>query len=254
MSPFPDKPFSGRWALVTGASRGIGAAIARALAEAGANIALHYAANADAAERTAGVLRAQGVQVRLVPADLTDPAAPDTIAGQVAGLPVDMLVLNASVQTRADWRRLDPAVLETHVRVNFTAGFRLCQLFLPAMEQRGWGRLLAIGSVQERRPHPEMTAYAATKHAQAGLVLSLARQLAPSGVTANVLSPGTIATDRNRDALSDPAYADKVRAMIPAGRTGVPADCAGLARFLCSDEASYITGQIFYVDGGMGLA
>jgi NAD(P)-dependent dehydrogenase (short-subunit alcohol dehydrogenase family) len=112
---------------------------------------------------------------------------------------------------------------------------------------------LAIGSVQESKPHPQMPVYAASKAALTNLMRNFALQFASAGVTCNTLSPGVICTDRNEEALSDGNYAEKVRQAIPAGFFGDPEDCAGAALLLCSDASRYITGQTLFVDGGLGL-
>lgn len=141
-----------------------------------------------------------------------------------------------------------------HYTVNYRASYELLQLFAPAMCERRWGRIVTVGSVQETRPHPRMLPYSSLKHAQTGLALGLAKQLAPSGVTENALAPGVVVTDRNTEALADPDYAEKARSSIPIGRFGESADCVGAALLLCSDAGAYITGQNLYVDGGLGLA
>ena len=135
---------------------------------------------------------------------------------------------------------------------NCRASLQLLQRYVPAMQARGWGRILTVGSVQEVKPHPEMIAYAASKAAQRMLALALAPQLAPFGVTINNLA-GVIDTDRNAAALADPAYVQRLMGQIPAGFVGQPQDCAGLALLLCSDAGRYITGQSIYVDGGKCL-
>ena len=112
---------------------------------------------------------------------------------------------------------------------------------------------MTIGSVQELKPHPQMLVYSSSKCAQTGLMRSLAGQLAPKGITVNNVAPGVIYTDRNREALSDEAYARKVAASIPAGFYGEKEDLAGIVRLLCSDFGRYITGQNIYVDGGKSL-
>ena len=247
---------SGRRALVTGSSRGIGAAIAVALAEAGADVVVHYAGDAGHAREVAARIAAAGRRTGVVQADLgAGEGARLAHEGAVAALGgIDILVLNVSIQTKKTWTDFTRADLDTHYAVNYRSSFELLQLAVPGMVAAGWGRVLAIGSVQEARPHPELLVYSSLKHAQTGLVLGLAGQLAPHGVTINNLAPGVIQTDRNTAALSDAAYAAKVRAAIPAGFLGESADCAGAALLLCSDAGRYITGPNLFVDGGLGLA
>ncbi|MET0263069.1 MAG: SDR family oxidoreductase [Rariglobus sp.] len=246
---------AGRRALVTGSSRGIGAAIAITLAEAGADVVVHYTGNTDQAREVAAHLTAAGRRTGLVQADLSaGDGAQRTFDGAIAVLGgIDILILNASVQTKKPWTDFTRADLDEHYAVNYRASFELLQLAAPAMTDRGWGRILTIGSVQENKPHPEMLVYSSFKHAQTGLALGLAAQLAPRGVTINNLAPGVIATDRTSGALANPDYAGKVRAAIPCGFFGEPADCAGAALLLCSDAGRYITGQNLFVDGGLGL-
>ena len=136
---------------------------------------------------------------------------------------------------------------------NFYSSLRLIQLAVPHMKAQKWGRIVTIGSVQERKPHPDMLVYSASKAAQTNMAQSLAQQLAADGITVNNVAPGVIFTDRNVEALSDPTYAAEVTASIPAGFYGEPRDCAGVVRLLLSDAARYITGQSIYVDGGKSL-
>ena len=247
---------AGRRALVTGSSRGIGAAIAVALAEAGADVVVHYTGNTDQAREIASLITAAGRRTGVVQADLSaDDGARRAYDESVAALGgIDILILNASLQTRKVWTAFTRADLDAHYAVNYRASFELLQLAAPGMIAARWGRILTLGSVQETKPHPEMLAYSSFKHAQTGLVLGLAKPLAPHGVTINNLAPGVIATDRNVAALSDPDYAEKVRAAIPTARFGAPADCVGAALLLCSEAGAYITGQTLFVDGGLGLA
>ena len=123
----------------------------------------------------------------------------------------------------------------------------------PAMKEKGYGRIITVGSVQQSRPHPDMAIYAATKCAVMSLVHNVAKQVAPFGVTVNNLSPGVIATPRNEAALADVEYSKKVLAGIPVGRAGEASECAGAALLLASPAASYITGVDLVVDGGMSL-
>jgi glucose 1-dehydrogenase len=246
---------SGRRALVTGSSRGIGAAIAEALAEAGADVVIHCTHDSEAARQVAAGAAALGVRAPFVAADLAqDGAAKELFHAAVAALGgLDIVVLNASLQIPRDWLSITRGELEQQVAVDYRSSLELLQLAAPMMCERRWGRLLTIGSVQEAKPHPQMLVYSSLKNAQTGLILSLAKQLAPHGVTANNLAPGVIDTDRTRSRLTDAAYVQRVVAAIPAGCIGAPADCAGAALLLCSDAGRYITGQNLFVDGGMSL-
>ncbi len=183
--------------------------------------------------------------------DLLDPAGPERLFAATG--PVDILVLNASVQYRTRWDEIPSTELARQLQLNFSSTLRLLQLYVPPMRQKGWGRVLCAGSVQQYKPHPEMAVYAATKAAQQNLVLNLAKQLAPFGITVNNLAPGVIDTPRNRQALADPAYAPRLLAGIPAGFAGEARDCAAGALLLCSEEGRYITGTDLLIDGGMHL-
>jgi NAD(P)-dependent dehydrogenase (short-subunit alcohol dehydrogenase family) len=246
---------AGRRALITGSSRGIGRALALGFAKAGADIAVHCSGNADHANEVSALVRQLGRRACVVSADLSaDNGARCAYAGAVAELGgIDILVCNASVQEPVEWLKADRAQFDRQVAVNLRSTLELCQLSAPGMQQRHWGRILTVGSVQEARPHPHMIIYAATKAAQTSVALNLARQLGSDGITVNNLAPGVILTDRNRNRLDDPAYAAKVEASIPVGFFGMPEDCVGAALLLCSDAGRYITGQNLFVDGGMSL-
>ena len=136
---------------------------------------------------------------------------------------------------------------------NFASSLVLIQMLAPAMQEKKWGRIITIGSVQERKPHPNMLIYSASKAAQTNMVQSLSLQLAQDGITVNNIAPGVIYTDRNVEALSDAEYAKKVTATIPVGFYGEPEDCAGMVSLLCSEAGRYITGQSIYIDGGKGV-
>ena len=245
----------GKQALVTGSSQGIGRAIALALAEFGADVMVHCARDVARAEAARREIERYGVRSGITVADLADPEAAEKVhAETLAALgPVDILVLNASVQIRKAWREITLDEYRRQIDVNFGASVWLIQKFAPAMQGNRWGRILTIGSVQQVRPHPEMLVYSATKSALENLVRNLAPQLAHDGITINNLAPGAIATGRNEQVLADEAYRSRVLAKIPAGYIGEPGDCAGLAVLLCSEAGRYITGQDLFVDGGMGL-
>jgi NAD(P)-dependent dehydrogenase (short-subunit alcohol dehydrogenase family) len=246
---------SGRTALVTGSSRGIGAAIALGLAEAGADVAVHYAGSRAQAEALAERIRGIGRRSVALGADLGTPGEPGRLfeAAVNALGAIDILVSNVAVQIPEPWDRITAEHFESQVRTNWQSGFELIQKAAPAMLERGWGRILTVGSVQEAKPHPDMVVYSALKAAQTLTVRNLAKQFAGRGVTVNNLAPGVIETDRNTGRLAAPAYQAKVLAQIPAGRVGDVRDCVGAALLLCSEAGRYITGQSLLVDGGMSL-
>ena len=157
------------------------------------------------------------------------------------------------MQYKKPWTEITERDCLDQLTCNFTSSLLLIQAAAPHMKEAGWGRIITVGSVQETKPHPDMLVYSASKAAQTNMMRSLSLQLAPFGITVNNLAPGVIYTDRNVEALSDPAYAAKVRASIPVGFYGEPGDCAGAVSLLCSDEGRYITGQSIYVDGGKSV-
>ena len=242
---------NGKTALVTGSSRGIGRAIARRLARDGYRIVIHCAQNREKADTLRAAIEAEGGQAEVLQADLSDLAQTQARCRRLP--PVDVLVLNASMQVRRPWLEIPPEECLRQLDCNFVSSLLLIQAVVPGMKAKGWGRIVAIGSVQEAKPHPEMLVYSASKAAQSNMVHSLALQLAPEGITVNNVAPGVIDTDRNAEALSDPVYAQKVTATIPAGFYGQPSDLAGIVSLLCSEEGRYITGQSIYVDGGKSI-
>lgn len=247
-------PLSGRVALVTGAARGIGLAIATRLAEAGAHAIIHDR-DATAANATTADLRARNLAASPLIADLAETVTPPAMAAELKanGIEPDILVLCASVETLETWDAVSEAAMASQTEVNLYATMRLLQAFLPGMLARDFGRVIAIGSVQETRPNPTHFYYAATKAAQTNMILNLARTLRAPGITCNVVQPGAILTDRNRSLLTQPGREEQVLARIPLGRLGRAEDCAGLALLLCCPEGSYINGAEIAVDGGMRL-
>lgn len=243
----------GRTALVTGARREIGRAIALGLAAQGARVAVHHLGSAeeagDAAE-VVGRIRAAGGQAQDFAADF---AADDAGAGLARAVlaafgAVDILVLNASIEILEPWTEITRAHFDRQVAVNLRSTLELLQALVPPMQERGWGRVVTIGSVQQTRPHPSMLVYAGSKAMQHNWALSLARQVGGSGVTVNNLAPGAIATARNAAQLARERAA--LLGNIPAGRFGRPEDLVGAALLLCSDAGSYINGASLVVDGG----
>ena len=238
-------------ALITGASRGIGRAIASRLAKDGCHVLVHYVSNREKAESLVDEICAAGGTAQALQADLCDLAQTDALAADLP--PVDVLVLNASVQFRTPWQQISMAEAQTQLNCNLLSSLRLIQAVSGHMQAQKWGRIITIGSVQEAKPHPDMLIYSASKAAQENMVRSLSLQLAGCGITVNNVAPGVIATDRNVQALSDAAYAQKVRASSPAGFYGQPEDLAGIVSLLCTEEGRYITGQSIFVDGGKSI-
>ncbi|TDE11128.1 SDR family oxidoreductase [Dyadobacter psychrotolerans] len=242
-------------ALVTGSSQGIGKELALALAQQGANVMIHCRDEIEAGQQAADLVRQLGVKSGLIVADLALEHAVDRIANEVQQQfgTIDLLILNASVQFRKPWLDVTTDEFNQQMIVNWQRTLQLIQRFAPSMQQRGWGRILTIGSIQQIKPHPDMIAYAATKAGVLNMVRNLALQLAGSGITVNNLAPGVILTERNTDALADEDYRKRALGRIPVAFFGEPHDCAVLAVLLCSEAGRYITGQDIFVDGGMGL-
>jgi glucose 1-dehydrogenase len=247
---------TGRRALVTGSSRGIGKEIAFALAKQGADICIHFSGASDEAEAVAARVRALGRHACIVAGDLTDTAAPPAIvqaAETGLGARIDLLIVNVAIQEPQPLSQIDVETARRQFNANFIGTLGLIQAVEPGMRTQGFGRIIHIGSVQQWRPHPNMAVYAGLKSGIENMVRNLAVQLAPHGITVNTVAPGAIETERNRAALSDPAYRAQVEGRIPVGRIGRPEDCAGVVAMLCGRAGDYITGANIPVDGGMRL-
>ena len=246
----------GRTALVTGARREIGRAIALALAGAGARLAIHHAGTAEEAADAAGVvaeIERAGGTARAFGQDFAQDEAGHALAAAVtAWSPVDILVLNASIELPEDYTAISREHFDRQITVNLRTVLELLQDLVPPMGARGWGRVVTIGSVQQIRPHPQMLVYAGTKAAQLNWAWNLARQFGGQGVTVNNLAPGAILTARNRAQMA--VEGEALAARIPAGRLGRPDDLAGAALLLCSDAGTYINGVNLFVDGGRSVA
>ena len=245
---------SGRTALVTGSSTGLGKAMAYAMGMAGARVAINYVSNADRAAVTLEEFKADGIECELFQADITDEQQVDSLCGgieQALG-PVDILVLNAAADQHLnpieeyDWD-FHQLMVDFFIKSPYLLACRL----LPHMKQQGWGRLVSIGSEVFYQGRSHFSAYVAAKGAQNGWTRSMSNELAPAGITVNMLSPGWIPVERHADA-SDEARRGYVES-VPVGRIGVPADMGGAAVFLASESASFITGQNIHVDGGRSV-
>ena len=255
---------AGRKALITGASMSIGRSIALGFADHGASVAVHYSADADArmglphaARATLDEVKKRGVDGCLVEADLgVDGGGRRAVDLSIEGLgQIDVLVVCASIQQRTPFLHLTSGEIERQFAINFRASIELMQAALPPMQKRNWGRVLTIGSINQLRPAPDLAVYAALKAAQHNLCINLARQYAPFNVMINNLSPGLVATERNRWRREDAEDWKRIQesATAPIGRAAQPDEMVGAAVLLCSDAASYIAGVDLMATGGAHL-
>lgn len=241
---------SGKTALVTGASGGIGAAIARTLHAKGAKVALH-GTKVEALEALAAEL---GENAVVVPANLSDPAQVEDLfkkAEAALGGTVDILVNNAGLTRDGLILRMKDEDWDSVINVNLTAGFRLSRAAVKGMMKRRWGRIIGITSVVGVTGNPGQVNYAASKAGMIGMSKALAQEVATRGITVNTVAPGMIATAMT-DVLND-AQKEAMNSRIPAGRLGTPDDIAAAVLYLASNEAAYVTGQTLHVNGGMAM-
>jgi 3-oxoacyl-[acyl-carrier protein] reductase len=237
--------------LITGARRGIGAALATALAEPGRTLLVHHLAAAGEAERVAAACRANGADAQVLEADLADPAAVAALAAGAGA--VDVLINNAAHASNVDIGVLPLAEWQETFAVNVTAPMLLAQALAPGMAARGRGRIINVTSATVRLGGPSGPSYVASKAALVGLTRSLARAYGADGITVNALSPGAVMTEGERD-LPGVAQIHRdlvARQAIPRGL--VPDDLAGTVRFLVSDGSAAMTGQVLEVGAGLVL-
>jgi NAD(P)-dependent dehydrogenase (short-subunit alcohol dehydrogenase family) len=245
------KPLAGRTALITGASKGLGKAMALALAEAGAQLVL-VSRDAEKLGLTADGVRERGSSAHVFPTDVTDEAQVQQLERRVAESvgKINILINNAGVNNRkpiteftlAEWRQ----VLDT----NLTSVFLMCRAFVPHLKGQDYGRILNMTSIMSHVALPGRTAYAATKTGLLGFTRALALELAPDKITVNGISPGPIATEMNLPILQNPELNQQFIAKLPIGRWGNVQEIGKLAVFLCSDDAGFITGTDILIDGG----
>ena len=246
--------FQGKTALVTGASRGIGRAIAVALARGGARVALNYAGNTAAAEESLRLVKEAGApDARLFLFDVADPAAAagavDEVVASLGGLHI--LVNNAGIAVDQLVMRVKDEDWQRQLDVNLTGAFNLIRAVTrPMMKARG-GSIVNLTSVVGEMGNAGQAAYAATKAGLIGLTKSVARELASRNVRVNAVAPGYIDTDMT--AALPEAAKQKMAEMIPLGRLGTSEDVAAAVAWLCSDQASYVTGEVLRVNGGMHM-
>ncbi|MDQ0936517.1 SDR family oxidoreductase [Streptomyces turgidiscabies] len=243
---------TGKLAVVTGARRGIGRAMARALAEAGADI-IGVSANLETSGSDVEKdILAAGRTFEAIRTDFADPDAVRTLATDLAGRarPVDILVNNAGTIRRAPATQHTDADWELVLQVNLNAQFALTRAVGGAMVARGQGKVIFTASLLSYQGGITVPGYTAAKHGITGLTKALANEWAPHGVNVNAIAPGYIATDNTQALQDDPARSRAILDRIPAGRWGNPDDLAGATVFLASDASAYIHGTTLPVDGG----
>ena len=243
----------GRVALVTGGSRGIGRAICVELARNGARVAVNYAGSSQAAQETAELCRALGVEAEPFQADVSDPAACEALVSAVKERfgQIDILVNNAGVARDGLLMTAKEVDFDQTLDTNLKGSYFCMKAVSRLMLRQKYGRIVSLSSVVGLRGNPGQTAYAASKAGILGLTKAAAKELAAKGVTVNAIAPGFIETDMTA-ALPEKAR-EAMLATIPAGRPGQAEEVARAAAFLASEEAGYITGQVLCIDGGMAV-
>ena len=244
---------SGKTAVVTGGSRGIGRAICLELARRGANVVFSYAGNTAAADKTLEELKALGVEARAVQGNVADPAAAktliDTAVKELGG--IHILVNNAGITRDGLAMAMKEDDFDAVIETNLKGAFLCMKAAIRPMMKARYGRIVNMSSVVALRGNPGQVNYCASKAGLIGMTKSLAKEMGARGITVNAVAPGYISTDMTA-ALPDAAR-QAMLSTIPVGRAGNPEDVAAAVAFLASEEAGYITGQVLSVDGGMGM-
>lgn len=243
-------------AIITGASRGIGAAAALLFAEAGARgLAINYNRDSDAAKRVAAECQNRGAEALTLRADVSRVHAVDRMVEKVLSHfgRLDILVANAGIWKEAAIERMTEHEWDETINVNLKSIYACCHAAARAMIPNRRGTIILVSSTAGQRGEPFHSHYAATKGAIISMTKSLAAELGPRGITVNCVAPGWVATDMTADALNEPKTRRKIRELIPLGRVATPEEIAGPILFLASDLASHVNGEVLNVNGGSVL-
>ncbi len=246
---------TGRVALVTGASRGLGRAMAAALAGAGAKVVL-AGRDVEALAEAVASIHTTGGRAASIAFDVADTAAGAAAVARVVADQgrLDILVNNAGIIRKAPILDTETADWQRVVDTNLTGAFALARAAGRPMVEQGWGRIISTGSVMSVLARPGIPAYVATKHALTGLTKALAVELGPHGVTANAIAPGYFRTAFTQPVQDDPDFDRMVEQRTPLGRWGKPDDLAGTVIYLASEASAYVNGHLLVVDGGMSVS
>jgi NAD(P)-dependent dehydrogenase (short-subunit alcohol dehydrogenase family) len=245
------KKLEGKTALITGASQGLGQAMALALAEAGARLVL-VSRNLERLKATADSVRRLGGEASVFQTDITDEAQVLQLASAVGNETgkVQILINNAGINRRKPLTEFTLAEWQEVMNTNLNGAFLMCRSFIPQMRDQGYGRILNLTSIMSHVALPGRTAYAASKAGLLGFTRALALELAPEGITVNGISPGPIATEMNAPLIQDPELNRQFLSRIPLGRWGKVEEIGRLVVYLCSEDAGFITGTDILIDGG----
>ena len=245
------RKLGGKTALITGASKGLGKAMAIALAENGARLIL-VSRNRDQLDETAAAVRERGCDAEVFPADVTDELQIAEVARAVGAKfgKLQILINNAGINIRKSVTDFTLAEWQQVMNTNLTSAFLMCRAFVPMMKGQGYGRILNLTSIMSHVSIAGRTAYSASKTGLLGFTRALALELAPDHITVNGISPGVFATEMNVPMMQNPELSRQFLSKIPVNRWGKPEEVGQLAVYLCSEDAGFITGTDVLIDGG----
>lgn len=246
-----EKQLEGKLCLVTGGARGIGRATVLALADEGANVAFIYQHSKPAADQLCKEVEQKGVQCHAYQVDISDEAQAQAIVDKIVNEmgPIDVLVNNASITRDKSFLKMTKSMWDEVLGVNLNGLYNITHAVLPTMVGKGWGRIINLASLVGQQGNFGQANYAVTKGGTLAFTMTLAREVALRGITVNAVSPGFIETDMTKDMPE--TSLSSVKAMTPLGRLGKPEEVAAAIAFLASPKASYITGQVIPVNGGI---